>query len=149
MARGRSLTPSVTRLMRCSTSLAVVLVVAAPPGAVLVAAEGGAVEPLVHAPQDVEPAQVRRIGVVYDAVLPHERAHAGDFPGVGGPVHAGDPRQPGDPRVVLTGHGLGLRADGAEVDLAGSGPLLLRRVRGVEVVVEVGAVRGGPGKAPA
>src|SRR5207247_3349855 len=39
-------------------SLAVVLVVATPPGAGLVAAEGRAVEPLVHAPQAAPPRQL-------------------------------------------------------------------------------------------
>src|SRR5258708_3194887 len=38
-----------------------------------------AVEPLVHAPEAVQPALVRRVGVVDDAVLDRERAHAGPF----------------------------------------------------------------------
>src|SRR5918992_694994 len=56
-------------------SLAVVLVVAAPPDARLVAPLRGAVEPLVHAPEAIQPARVRRVGVVDDAVLERERAH--------------------------------------------------------------------------
>src|SRR5258708_15840399 len=44
------------------TSLVVVFVVAAPPDAGLVAPAWRAVEPLVHAPQDVDPALVARRG---------------------------------------------------------------------------------------
>src|SRR5690606_27445951 len=65
-----------------------VLVVPAPPDAGLVASFGGAVQPLVHAPQPVEPARVGRIGVVDDAVFHHERAHARPVAVVGGPVGA-------------------------------------------------------------
>src|SRR3989475_12648626 len=50
-----------------TVSLAVVLVVAAPPEAGLVATEWRAIEPLVHAPQAVHPAFVGRIGVIDDA----------------------------------------------------------------------------------
>src|SRR6266566_1041139 len=57
-------------------SARVVLVVAAPPDARLVATLGGAVEPLVHAPDSVHPARIGGIGVVDDAVLERERAHA-------------------------------------------------------------------------
>src|SRR6266853_5964701 len=57
-------------------SALVVLVVAAPPEARLIAPVGCAVEPLVHAPEAVQPARVRRVGVVYDAILELERAHA-------------------------------------------------------------------------
>src|SRR5215208_4789993 len=44
------------------TSLAVVLVVAAPPHAGLVAPLGGAVEPLVHAPESVQSAGIGGVG---------------------------------------------------------------------------------------
>src|SRR5712692_6051965 len=60
----------------------VVFVVAAPPEAGLVATEWCAVEPLVHAPEAVDPALVRRVGVVDDAILERERAHAGPFSSV-------------------------------------------------------------------
>src|SRR5439155_11965508 len=50
-------------------SARVVLVVAAPPDARLVATLGGAVEPFVHAPDSVHPARIGGIGVVDDAVL--------------------------------------------------------------------------------
>src|SRR5207302_1258313 len=48
-------------------SALVVLVVAAPPDARLVASPGGAVEPLVHAPEGVQSARIGGIGVVDDA----------------------------------------------------------------------------------
>src|SRR5215831_16096092 len=63
--------PLPTRFLR-----PVILVVAAPPCAFLVASLGGAVEPLEHAPEAVQPARVRGIGVVDDAILERERAHA-------------------------------------------------------------------------
>src|SRR4029079_17797290 len=68
--KGRREVTSTTR------SALVVLVMAAPPEPRLVAAFRCAVEPLVHAPQAVQAARVGGIGVVNDAVLEHERAHA-------------------------------------------------------------------------
>src|SRR5438270_13682345 len=68
---------------QCFPSMAVVLVVAAPPEAGLVATERRAVEPLVHAPEAVQAARVRGVRVVHDAILEHERAHAGPFVPVG------------------------------------------------------------------
>src|SRR5882672_3726514 len=56
-----------------------VLVVAAPPDARLVAPLGAAVEPLVHAPEAVQPARIGGVGVEDDAALEHERAHARPF----------------------------------------------------------------------
>src|SRR5213594_2251216 len=55
---------------------ALVLVVAATPDARLVASLRCAVEPLVHAPEAVESARIGGIGMVDDAVLERERAHA-------------------------------------------------------------------------
>src|ERR1700741_4762467 len=43
------------------------------------------VEPLVHAPEAVQAARVRRVRVVDDSVLERERAHARAFARVGGP----------------------------------------------------------------
>src|SRR5206468_10061246 len=63
------------RLAPRRRSALLVLVVAAPPDARLVAPPGGAVEPLVHAPEAVQSARIGGIGVVGDAVLEHERAH--------------------------------------------------------------------------
>src|SRR6266540_1288488 len=65
------------------------LPVAAPPDARLVAPLGGAVEPLVHAPEAVQSAGIGGIGVVDDAVLEHERAHARPLARVRGHVGSG------------------------------------------------------------
>src|SRR6266850_4624829 len=73
LSRPRLIAREISRRHR---SALVVLVVAAPPGARLIAPPGCAVEPLVHAPEAVQPARVRRVGVVDDAILERERAHA-------------------------------------------------------------------------
>src|SRR5436305_6953620 len=72
-ARRRSVVASRAPRLR---SALFVLVVAAPPDARLVAPLGCAVEPLVHAPEAVQPARIGGIGVGDDAVLDYERAHA-------------------------------------------------------------------------
>src|SRR6267143_5402571 len=87
--------PCPTKRRVSHVSLAVVLVMAAEPGAGLVATEWRAVEPLVHAPEAVDPARVRRVGVVHDAILERERAHAGPFSPVGRPVRSYLRRPPG------------------------------------------------------
>src|SRR5215475_8574830 len=56
---------------------ALVLVVMLPPQALLVAPLRRAIEPLIHAPQAVEAARVRGVGVIDDAVVERERADAG------------------------------------------------------------------------
>src|SRR3954468_21088296 len=66
-------------------SLVLVFVVTTPPEAILVATEWRPVEPLVHAPEAVQPSRVGRIGVVHDAIVEHECAHAGPFVAVGRP----------------------------------------------------------------
>src|SRR6185312_5712538 len=53
-----------------------VLIAPAPPGSVLVAAARCAVEPLIHAPEAIQPARVRGIRVVDDAILERECAHS-------------------------------------------------------------------------
>src|SRR5262245_12832937 len=68
---------------------ALVLVVAAPPEAVLVAAQRRAIEPLVHPPEAVQPARVRGVGVVDGAVLARERAQARPLARERLPVRAG------------------------------------------------------------
>src|SRR5882724_6066300 len=68
--------PAVARRQPRLRSALVVLVMAAEPGARLVAPLGGAVEPLVHAPEAVQSTRIGGIGVVDDAVLERERAHA-------------------------------------------------------------------------
>src|SRR6516165_12330114 len=81
-------------------SALVVLVVAAPPGAraALVAPLGGAVEPLVHAPEGVQSARIGGIGMVDDAVLERERAHARALAPVCFRVGSACGREPGDRR---------------------------------------------------
>src|SRR6266478_2887939 len=73
-------------------SALVVLVVAAPPDARLVAPLGCAVEPLVHAPEAVHTARIGGIGVVDDAVLERERADARPLARVRGHVGSGHGR---------------------------------------------------------
>src|SRR5438128_12082491 len=86
---------------RCS--LLVVLVVAAEPEACLVATEWRAVEPLVHVPESIYPARVRRVGVVDDAILQRERAHAGPFSPVRRPVRSNTRRPLGERLIRLFG----------------------------------------------
>src|SRR6266478_4506416 len=68
--------PAVARRRPGLRSALFVLVVAPPPEARFVAPLGCAVEPLVHAPEAVQSARIGGIGVVDDAVLERERAHA-------------------------------------------------------------------------
>src|SRR5262249_30185675 len=70
-----------------------VLVVVAPPEARLVAPPGGAVEPLVHAPEAIESARKGGIGVVDDTVLERERAQARPLAQVRGHVRSGHGRE--------------------------------------------------------
>src|SRR5260221_4916636 len=96
------------RLVRCQArpSLAVVLVVAPPPEAALVTAERGAVEPLVHPPETVQPPRVRGVRVVHDAVIEHERAHARSLLPVRRPVGSHDARcELVEPGTFFTGRG--------------------------------------------
>src|SRR2546425_2179161 len=78
-------------------SALVVLVVAAPPDARLVTPLGCAVEPLVHAPEAVHPARIGGIGVVDDAVLEHEGAHARPLARVRGHVGSAHGRERSGP----------------------------------------------------
>ena len=57
-------------------STLVVLVATAKPESSLVASLGSAVKPLVHFPESVQSTRIGGIGVVDDAILEHERAHA-------------------------------------------------------------------------
>src|SRR5258708_16148767 len=92
---------------RLAFSALVVLVVAAPPDARLAAPLGGAVEPLVHAPDSVHPARIGGIGVVDDAVLEHERADARSVARVRRHVGSSHGRDHGDRPLAA---GLGQRA---------------------------------------
>ena len=121
---------------------------AAPPEAGLVAPpERRAVEPLEHAPEPVDAAFVRRVGVVHDAILEHERADTGPFSPVGLEVRSHGRREPGAPGTLLAGRRPEVRR--AEVVVDGSRLPLLPGVRDLEVVVEVAVVRGCPREAPA
>src|SRR5688572_2580185 len=91
---------SCRRHPRLGSALAV-LVVAAPPDARLVASLGSPVEPLVHAPEAVETARIGGIGVVDDAVLEHERAHARPLARVRG--HVGSAHDREDDRPLVAG----------------------------------------------
>src|SRR4051812_19814035 len=77
-----------------------VFVTTAEPEAGPVAPAWSPVEPLVHAPEAVQPARVGRVGVIDDAVLAHERAHAGSLPGVRCPIRARLRREVGE-RTLL------------------------------------------------
>src|SRR5579875_484931 len=130
---------------RCSAP--VVLVAAPPPDAALAAPLGGAIEPLVCAPQAVEPTGVGGIGVVDGAVLAHEGAHARPVAPVGGRIDAArfrelDDRRRGDIGVQRVG--------AARVVVLGAAlALLFFGDRDAEVEIEVAAVRGRPGEGPA
>src|SRR5260370_41153052 len=120
---------------------------AAEPDAGLVATEWRAVEPLVHAPDGVLAAGVRRVGLVSDALLERERAQAVRFLPVRRPVHAN--AKPSDPVTLLSGLQLAPHVRPTEVVLDGSGLLLLLGVCRLEVVVEVAVERRRRGEAPA
>src|SRR5882724_5525134 len=89
MARSIGSVPSASARAR---ALVGVLIVAAPPDARLVAPLGCAVEPLVHAPEAIQSARISGVGVVDDAVLEHEGAHARPLARVRGRVSAGHGR---------------------------------------------------------
>src|SRR5882724_10396414 len=72
-----------------SSALFRVFIVAAHPEAGFIAPTWGAVEPLVHAPEAVQPARICRVGMVDDVVLERKCAHPGRLPREGRPVCAG------------------------------------------------------------
>src|SRR3989454_3098126 len=118
-----------------SRSTVVVLVVAAPPEAGLVAPLGRAVEPLVHAPQAVHAARIGGIGVVDHAVLECERAQALPLTDERRPVGAGRGCDLGG-RPLLARLQQRLLVLGTEVVFHDVGPLLLRSPRRLQVVAE-------------
>ena len=118
---------------------------AAPPDARLVAPLGGAVEPLVHAPETVQSARIGGIGVVDDAVLERERAHARPLARVRGHVGSGHGRDLGDGPLVAAQ--LPRRLAPVVVFDASLALLLLGELD-VEVEVELAAERGCPGERP-
>src|SRR5438128_3917549 len=116
--------PAVAPRQRRFRSALVVLVVAAPPGARLVAPPGGAVEPLVHAPEAVQSARIGGIGVVDDAVLEHERAHARPLARVRGHIGSDHGRELGG--IPLTaGFRLHVQREAAALVVVFDGPLAL------------------------
>src|SRR5262249_31096453 len=62
--------------MKSSSSGLPVLIVVAPPHAVLVPPLRRPIEPLIHAPETVHSARIGRIGVVHRAIFERERAHS-------------------------------------------------------------------------
>src|SRR4051812_21752427 len=101
----------------------VVFVVAAPPEARLVAPPGGAVEPLVHAPEDVQSARIGGIGVVDHAVLERERAHARPLTRIRGHVGSGHGRA--DDRALGGGFRLRVQRVAAALVVVFDAPLAL------------------------
>src|SRR5688572_11944898 len=144
----------ISRLRSCATrqprrrSALVVLVVAAPPDARLVAPLGSAVQPLVHAPEAVHSARIGGIGVVDDAVLERERAHAGPLARVGRRVGSGHRRERRGPVGCRARGYLGDRRLAPVVVLDGPLALLLLREADAEVEVEVAAEGGRPREGP-
>src|SRR6185503_1382987 len=120
-------------------SALVVLVVTAPPDAGLVAPLGGAVEPLVHAPQAIQPARIRGVSVVDDAAVEHERADPRPLARIGGRVGSGRGRNLGDEPLAAA---QGPRRLAPEVVVDASLALLLLGEPDGEVGVEVAAERG-------
>src|SRR5437870_12095723 len=108
-------------------SFAVVLVMTAPPEPRLVAPLRRAVEPLVHAPEAVQSARIGGIGVVDDAVLERERAHARCLSRIRCGVGSDHGRHLGD-RALLAGLQRRNKTLWAEVVIGDSRPLLLLRV---------------------
>src|SRR5262245_14239503 len=126
-------------------SALVILVVAAPPDARLVTSLGGAVEPLVHAPEAVHSARIGGIRVVDDTVLEDERAHARPLACVSGHVGYGHRRHLGARPLVAAPL---QRRLALVVVLDASLALLLLGEPDAEVEVEVAAERGRPRKRP-
>jgi hypothetical protein len=131
--------------------------VAAPPDARLIAPIGGAVEPLVHAPEPVQSARIGGICVVDDPVLEHERAHARPLACVCGHVGSGHGRDFRDWPLAtaqlplsngLPCERLTLRLLAPVVVFDTSLALLLVGEPDVEVEVEVAADRGRPRERP-
>src|SRR5688500_8881657 len=129
-------------------SALVVLVVAAEPGTGLVAPLGCAVEPLVHAPETVQPARIGGIGVVDNAVLERERAHAWPLPRVRRHVGSGHVSERSGPVGCRARGYLGDRLLALVVVFDASRALLFLGEPDAEVEVEVAAERGGPGEGP-
>src|SRR6185369_1682076 len=129
-------------------SALLVLVVAAPPHSGLVAALGGAVEPLIHAPEPVEPARIGGIGVVDGAALAHERAEARPIAHERARIGAAHGRELRD-GLRDRSRRIQRMAAALVIVFGAALALLLLGDRDVEVEVEVAAMRGRPGERPA
>src|SRR5207247_2687807 len=99
--------PFFVGLPQCSSwrSLAVVLVMAAPPEPRLVAPLGRTVEPLVHAPGAAHSPLVPGVGVVNHPILQPERAHTWPSLPVRRPVCSNARSDLGDEGIMLAVHG--------------------------------------------
>src|ERR1700722_19264062 len=112
-----------------------VFVVATPPDALLIATLGRPVEPLIGAPESVEPARIGGIGVVNDAVFHCESAHARTIAHECSPVRSARRREPGD---ALRNLRRGQRVVAAAIIVFNaSRALLFLCDRDVEIEVEV------------
>src|SRR5258708_24723148 len=118
---------------------------AAVPEAGLVAPAWRGVQPLVHAPEAVQSTRIGGIGVVDDAVLEHECAHARPLARVGGHVGSGHGRDLSvGPLLPDQRHGRLASVVVFDASLV----LLLLGKADVEVEVEVAAERRRPGERP-
>src|SRR5436190_8577606 len=138
-----------------------VLVVSTPPDARLVAPFGGAVKPLVHAPETVKSARIGRISVVDNAVFEQESAHARPLADVGRRIDSASGRHLDSPliatlRILTPLPGLPplkgavgiLRRLDPVVVFSASFALLFFGDLDTEIQVEVAAYRGCPRKGP-
>src|SRR5436190_1832029 len=140
-----------------SGSVLVVLVVAAPPHAALVAPLGSAIEPLVRAPEAVHAARIGGVGVVNNAAFERERAEARPVARVRGHVGSGHGRDLRDGSFAaaelpllngLSGERLRSRCLALIIVLDVSLALLLLGEPDIEVGVEVAAERRRPRERP-
>src|SRR5262245_30731300 len=152
-ARGGAMSPA---------SALVIFIMATPPHSGLVASQGSAVEPLIHAPKAIQSSGIGGVGVVYRSILPNERAHARPFAGVGEHVGSRHRRVVGDRSLAPLGSPLPFprllpseRAGSVDCRLAAvvvfdaSLTLLFLAEADGEVGVEVTAERRCPGEGPA
>ena len=128
-----------------------VLVVAAPPGACLIATLGSAVKPLPHAPEGVESARIGRVSMVDDAVYKSEGAHSRPFAQIGRPIDSSSKYILGVNRAVArlgpAGWLPGVLASKVVFD-ASVALLLLRTEADALVEIEVATDRRGPRESP-
>src|SRR5690242_8626471 len=123
-----------------------VFVVAAPPDALfLIAPQGCPVEPLIHAPETVEPARKGGIGVIDDPILADEGAHAGALAREGRSIGSGHRRMQRDGAFTVRCLPPWL----AYIIVFNAFALLLFGEGNVEIEIEITALRGSPGESPA